>query len=662
MNIEQLKGIGPKTIELLNKINIYTIEDLLTYYPYKYLNIILKEITNVESDEVAYVPVTIATVPKAYYIRRNFNYLVFSCLANEKIINVKIFNRAFMQKNLTIGKNIVLVGKYDKIKNLFMASDIKFNLTKNTIEPKYHLINGLKENMLIKAIDKAIEKRLKVPDYVPEYINKEYDFVNKDIAIRYIHHPQNIEEIKKAKLKLIYEELFNYTFKVNALKIKNKKAEGIKRIIDYDKINDFLSELPFKLTEDQNKTIKEILDDLQTETRMNRLVLGDVGSGKTIVAVVAILANFYSGYQSAFMAPTEILAKQHYDSIINYFSNLNLNIVLLTGHLTKKEKEKIYMEASQGKIDLIIGTHAMINENLNFQNLGLVIIDEQHLFGVKQRTALQEKGLISPDVLYLSATPIPRSYALCLYGDLDLSLIKTKPKMRKETITIIKEESKIKDILFKMLEEIKLGHQVFVVSPLIEEEEESNLNSVLKLKEKFDIAFNKKVNVEIIHGKMKQKEKDKIMNLFLEGDIKVLISTTVIEVGIDIPNATMMVIFNAERFGLAALHQLRGRVGRNDLQSYCYLISNTKNNKRLKVMEESTDGFYISEKDFEQRGQGDLFGVKQSGDMPFKLANIKNDSKILLQASKDSEKYLKSGNYLGNIYYECILEEINFLD
>ncbi len=661
MNIEQLKGIGPKSAQLLRKVGITTITDLLTYYPYKYLQINIKKLNDCLENETVYVEGEIGSVPKASFIRRNLNFLSFVCHIDGKNVNVRIFNRAFLKPNLTLGKHIVLVGKYTPIKNTFIASDIKFNVVNNTIEAKYHLISGLKESLLVKAIKSALELNYNLPDYVPKEFNDAYALIGKNAAIKYIHEPHSMTEIKQAKLKLIYEELFDYTFKINALKIKNRQANGLKKVFDTEKVSDFLSDLPFKLTEDQNQTINEILADEKGASRMNRLVLGDVGSGKTIVALAGILANYLSGYQTAFMAPTEILAKQHYESIKNYFTNQGLNIALLTGNMTKKEKEQLYEALKTQKIDLVIGTHALINDQVKFAKLGLVIIDEQHLFGVKQRNALQEKGAIGPDVLYLSATPIPRSYALCLYGDLDLSMIKTKPQMRKEIMTLVKKETEIKDVLLKMLAEIKGGHQVFVVSPLIDENEEGNLNSVLKLKEKLNLAFKEQVPIEIIHGKMKQAEKDQIMQDFLAQKIKILISTTVIEVGIDIPNATMMIIFNAERFGLAALHQLRGRVGRSDLQSYCYLISNTDND-RLKVMEASTDGFYIAEKDFEQRGQGDLFGVKQSGDISFKIANIRQDSKILLQASKDSEKFLMEHKYLEDKHYQEILKEIDFLD
>ena len=393
---------------------------------------------------------------------------------------------------------------------------------------------------------------------------------------------------------------------------------------------------------------------------MNRLVLGDVGSGKTIIATYAIYLNYLSGYQSALMAPTEILAEQHFKSIKKILEKFNINVALLTGSMKKKEKEEIKEDLKSGKINLVIGTHALISDGVEFKNLGLVVTDEQHRFGVGQRNILRDKG-ITPDVLYLSATPIPRTYALTIYGDLDISIIKTKPNGRKEIITKVETEDNIKNVLYKMLEELKNNHQIYVVSPLIENTDESELKSVLDLKEKLDIAFQNKVSIGILHGKLKQKDKDEIMNSFKNGEIKILISTTVIEVGIDVPNSTMMIIYNAERFGLATLHQLRGRVGRSDKQSYCYLVSN-KEIDRLKVLEMSNDGFYISEKDFQMRGSGDLFGVRQSGDMAFKIANLKDDYQILLQAQKDSLEYLEKDLYKSNNYYKEIIDNISFIN
>ena len=664
MNLNLIKNIGPKTENLLNKLNIYTVEDLLTFYPYRYNIIKLKNIDEVTDGEVCFIPATILSACKVFYIRRNFNKLDFIASSNNINFKVTIFNRAFLKNNLTINKEVVLIGKYNKLKNNFVASDIKFSVEDNKIEVKYHLTEGIKNNTLEKLIGEALKLDYDIPDYVPEMFNIHYKLLSKKDAIRLIHQPNSVEDIKKSELKLIYEELFLYMFKINYLSTINKEALGTPKYFREDELNEFLSNLSFKLTTDQETTISDILNDLKSDKRMNRLVLGDVGSGKTIVAITAIYACFLSGYQSAFMAPTEILAKQHYEQVKNYFSNYDIKVELLTGSLTKKQKEKIYERLEQGEIDLIIGTHALLNAGAEFKNLGLVITDEQHRFGVNQRNTLQNKGSKkNADVLYLSATPIPRTYALTIYGDLDLSQIKTKPNLRKEIITKVVLEKNIREVLLKMYEELKLGHQIFVVSPLIEQNDEINLNSVYELKEKLSKAFNSDViKIEILHGKLKQKEKDELMLKFQKGEIRILISTTVIEVGIDIPNASMMVIFNAERFGLATLHQLRGRVGRSDIQSFCYLVTNVSDNARLKVMEESNDGFYISEKDFEQRGHGDLFGVKQSGEETLKIADFKRDYKILLQAKKDSEIYLKKSLYKGNLLYEKELEKINFLD
>lgn len=663
MNLELLPKVGPKTINILNRININTVEDLLTYYPYRYNIIKFINIEDADDTMTYYIKAKILSVPKVSYIKRNFNRLDFFATNNNHDFKVVIFNRAFLKRNLTVDKEIVIIGKYSKIKNIFTANDIKFNIDEERIEPIYHLTEGIKNSSLENIINSALSTKISLSDNIPNYLNEKYKLLTKNDAIRKIHQPKTINDIKQSELKLIYEELFTYMFKINYLKSINKISKGLPKDFNDNDIQDFLSSLNFLLTKDQLSTIEDILKDMKESKRMNRLVLGDVGSGKTIVAIVAILANFLSGYQSTFMAPTEILAKQHYESIKEYFKEYDINISLLTGSITKKQKENIYNQITNGEIDLVIGTHALLNDNLNFKNLGLVITDEQHRFGVNQRNLLQNKGLNGEaDVLYLSATPIPRTYALTIYGDLDLSQIKTKPNIRKEIITKIADEKNIKEVLLKMYEELKLNHQIFVVSPLIEQNDELNLNSVMELKEKLNKAFNNKVRIEILHGKLKQKEKDELMKEFAENKINILISTTVIEVGIDIPNATMMVIYNAERFGLATLHQLRGRVGRSDIQSYCYLVTNSANNERLKVMEESSDGFYIAEKDFEQRGQGDLFGVKQSGDMSFKIANLKRDFNILSQANIDAKEFLDNKSYLNYEYYTNIIKEIDFLD
>ena len=663
MKLEQLPKIGPKTINILNKININTVEDLLTYYPYRYNVIKFINIDEANENMICYIKAKVLSVPKVAYIKKNFNRLDFIASNSNEDFKVTIFNRAYLKQSLTLDKEIVLIGKFSKLKNSFVANDIKYNMNEERIEPIYHLTEGLKNSSLETMISNALKENISLNDYIPTYLSEKYHLLNKNEAIKKIHQPENPSDIKSSMLKLIYEELFIYMFKINYLKSINKVTKGLPKKFDETQIQEFLSSLNFELTKDQLTTIEDILKDMQENKRMNRLVLGDVGSGKTIVAFVAILANYFSGYQSTFMAPTEILAKQHFTSIKEYFKEYDINIALLTGSLTKKQKEKIYNQISNGEIDIVIGTHALLNDNLNFKNLGLVITDEQHRFGVNQRNLLQNKGLNGDaDVLYLSATPIPRTYALTIYGDLELSQIKTKPNIRKEIITKIASEQNIKEVLLKMYEELKLNHQIFVVSPLIEQNDELNINSVIELKEKLNKAFSNKVRIEILHGKLKQKEKDELMKEFQKNKINILISTTVIEVGIDIPNASMMVIYNAERFGLATLHQLRGRVGRSNIQSYCYLITNNSNNERLKVMEKSSDGFYIAEQDFKQRGQGDLFGVKQSGDMSFKIADLKRDFSILSQANIDAENFLESKKYQEYEYYNNIIKEIDFLD
>ena len=386
--------------------------------------------------------------------------------------------------------------------------------------------------------------------------------------------------------------------------------------------------------------MKEILNDLESPTRMNRLLQGDVGSGKTIVSFIGMYANHLCGYQSALMAPTEILATQHYINLVKFLKGTKVNVALLTGSTPKKEKNEIYKGLSDGTISMVIGTHALIQDEVEYNNLGLVITDEQHRFGVHQRANLQNKG-VKPDVLYMSATPIPRTYALTIFGDMDVSTIKEKPKGRQKIDTIVKKNSEIKDVLEMMYEELKNKHQIYVIAPLIEESENSDLTTVNELRDQMKLAFKDKYKIDIVHGKMSGGAKDIIMEQFKNNEVQILISTTVVEVGVDVPNATTMVIFDADRFGLSTLHQLRGRVGRGTSKSQCILISDS-DTERLKIMEREDDGFVISEEDFKLRGHGDLFGTKQSGDMTFKIASIKNDYKILLQAKKDSKEYLEN--------------------
>lgn len=657
MDIKNLHQVGEKTSKILNKLGIFTDDDLINYYPYRYN--VYNFSNELIDNSTLIINVIIESNPIVSYIKKNFNRLSFRARYNERIFNVVIFNRAYLKTNLTIGKNITIIGKYDFKKNIFTSSDIKFNVTNGQIEPVYHLTKGITNNTISKLI-KDNFNNIYIKDSLPSNIISKYNLLSKKDALYNIHFANDLKMVHYAKNRLIYEELFDFSFKMNYFKNQNIRKDKEPKNIDINKINEFKKLLPFSLTTDQDNAYNEIVQDMSSNKKMNRLLLGDVGSGKTVVAVGAIYANFIAGFESTLMAPTEVLATQHYFSIKKILDKFNVAVELITGSMSKKEKEAIYKRVQNKEIDLLIGTHSLLNENIIFNNLGLVITDEQHRFGVHQRFTLEDKSKC-PDILYLSATPIPRTYAMTIYGDLDISYIKTKPTGRKDIITKVKKNSDIKEVLGLMLEQIKLGHQIYVVSPLVEEDETLNLTSINLLKEKLSLAFKNLFRIEIIHGKMKTSEKESIMNDFKNNQIKILIATTVIEVGIDVSNATMMVIFNAERFGLATLHQLRGRVGRSDLQSYCYLISDSDND-RLKVMEESNDGFYISQKDFEMRGHGDLFGVKQHGDMSFKLANLKNDYNILLFANEDAKKFIDSKEYLNNEYYKDLAQNLNITD
>lgn len=665
MELSKVTGIGTKNISLLNSVGIYDVTDLLSYYPYRYQIYKINNINDVKSNESVIIEGIVDSVPIVRFFTAKKNILSFRLYTSNKLINVSIYNRAFMKRNITPGKTITILGKYDEKKNTLVANNIILSkIEDNKIESVYHLTNGLNNKTLSKLIKNALDMNIETVDYIPDYLNERYGFINKMDAIRKIHFPIDLQEIKEAKLKLIYEELFLFMLKINYLKyLKTTDIKKEPKQCNKLDVQNYINTLPFELTKDQITAVKEIYNDLTSNKRMNRLICGDVGSGKTIVGIISAYITYLSGYQTALMAPTEILATQHYENVKKLLSNTNINIALLLGTTKKKEKETIYKDLKNGKIDLLIGTHALLSDKVSFKNLGLVITDEQHRFGVTQRESLRNKGSL-PDILYMSATPIPRTYALTIYGDMDISLIKTKPSGRKEIKTIIKDEKEIKNVLYLMLEELKKNHQIYVVSPLIEENETLDLTPVTELKTKMELAFNNKVKIGLLHGKLTKEEKETVMNDFISGKTKVLVSTTVIEVGVDNPNATMMVIFNAERFGLATLHQLRGRIGRNSLESTCILIGSEKN-ERLSVLASSSDGFYITEKDYEMRKEGDIFGVRQSGDMSFKIADIKRDFKVLLKVKEDSLEFLEKNDkniFKNDEKYIKIVKETESLD
>ena len=633
MELKDLKSVGPKICEKLNNLGIYNVDDLVRYYPYRFDVFKKRDINDERFYDNFVSDAIVESNPVISYFGKRQNRLSFRCLIQNKIVKVVIFNRGFLKNNIGIGKSITVIGKYNSKTETLIASNILlYALEKEEIIPVYHLCSGITNKKINTYINEALDG-FNIGYNIPDVIKDKYNFLNEIDALKIVHSPKDESSLKSAIRTLKYEELFTYMKNLYFLKKKKEiHDKSYSKNIDLEKVREFIDNLPFKLTIDQLKVISEMLFDLKSDVKMNRLLQGDVGSGKTIVAFILSYACYLSGYQSAFMAPTEVLAVQHYENAVNLFNNYDLKLGLLTGKTSLKEKKEIYERVKSGDIDLLIGTHSLINDKVVWNNLGLVITDEQHRFGVNQRLKLKNKA-DNLDVLLMSATPIPRTYALTLYGDTDVSSIKTMPKGRKPIITVVKKKDEIKSVLERIYEEIKNKRQVYVISPMIEENEDTDYTNVYDLKHKFELAF-KNYKTKILHGKMSKEEKDEVMEEYKNNKINILISTTVIEVGVDVKNATVMVIFDADRFGLSTLHQLRGRVGRNDMQSYCFLISD-KNAKRLKIMEEVSDGYKISEEDFKLRGEGDLFGNKQSGAINFKLSDIRRDYELLLKVKND---------------------------
>ena len=636
MSLENINKIGAKTIKILNNLSIYSVDDLLRNYPYRFDVLVNRNIDDERYHDNITVEAVVESNPVVSFFQRRKNRLTFSANIQNKLIKVTIFNRAFMKNHIKVGSVITIIGKYNSKTEVLTASNIILKpLNGMEIIPVYHLSKGITSKQLNACINEALKTSV-IKNNIPSTIKDKYGFINEEDAIKIIHNPKDEKSLKLALKTLKYEELYTYMKRVKELKLRNQERNELYiKNVDKNKINNFIKSLPFELTKDQLNVIDEMINDLTSDIKMNRLLQGDVGSGKTIVAFILAYAVFTSDFQSALMAPTEILAIQHYENAVKLFKDTDFKIGLLTGKMTTKEKNVIYKKLKNKEIDFIIGTHALISDKTIFNNLGLVITDEQHRFGVNQRLALENKS-DQIDVLMMSATPIPRTYALTLYGDTDISSIKTMPKGRLPVKTFVKKTDELKEVLEGIYNALKNGNQAYVISPMIEENEDTDYTNVYDLKHKFELAF-KNYNVGILHGKMTKEEKDLVMEDYVNNKINILISTTVVEVGVDVSNATVIVIFDSDRFGLSTLHQLRGRVGRNNMQSYCYLISD-KDKKRLDIMEQENDGYKISEEDFKLRGQGDLFGSRQSGALSFKLSDIKKDYDLIVKVKEDVEK------------------------
>ncbi|ENY8585215.1 ATP-dependent DNA helicase RecG [Clostridioides difficile] len=654
-DVQYVKGIGPKKADKLNKLGIFTLKDLLYYFPRQFEDRNnLKKIAQLEDGEKVTIKAVISSI-NTFSPKEGMTLTKIDVKDETGSAKLVFFNKSYIKNTFRPGDSILVFGKVKKkFNNLELTScELEYltNSPKNTCRfmPVYQLTYGVTNKEIMSIIRTVLEdKELIIQEYMPQRIIEKYRLCSIDFAVRNIHSPSSKESLKIALYRIVFEELLILQLGLFVFKSGRNKEDGIKFETSKD-LKKIISALPFKLTKAQNRALDEIIQDMNLEKIMNRLVQGDVGSGKTVVALLALANCVLNGYQGALMAPTEILAWQHYISLTESLKDFGINVGLLIGSLTKKQKDTVLEQIKNNEIDILIGTHALIEDKVEFNNIGLVITDEQHRFGVMQRSKLSLKGA-NPDILVMTATPIPRTLALILYGDLDISIIDELPPGRQPIETIAIEKSK-RDRAYNNLvrREVESGRQVYIVCPLVEESEAIEAKSAVELVEELRAEYFHDLRLGLLHGKMKSSEKDEVMRLFKDKEIDILVSTTVIEVGVNVPNATLMIIENAERFGLAQLHQLRGRVGRGSHKSYCVLIYDSKTDvcrQRMAIMEETNDGFKISEKDLEIRGPGEFFGTRQHGLPELKVANLFKHIKILKLAQQEARYILGEDNNL----------------
>lgn len=645
--VESLKGIGPKTAALFEKLQVYTIEDLLRLYPRNYLS--YEEPVGIDEVEIGKRVTIKASIQSYVDVKKIRSLTLVTCLVKDGTGTVKLvwYNSPFLKQVFHIGQTFIFVGTVTVRNNqLTMEHPEYYTMQQydkmiSSLQPVYPLTEGLSNKVVTKAIASAFSCVEDVPDALPDIVLKKFNLMPLGQAIQGTHFPEDFEKLVDCRNRLVFDEFFWFLLQMQLVREKTVKAENHFIIKDFKAVDEFVSQLPFSLTKGQRDALDEIKNDLSGATVMNRLIQGDVGSGKTAVAEMALLAAVKNGYQAAFMAPTEVLAIQHFEGVSRDLQSFGVRVELLVGSTRLSEKRRIYEALEKGEIDILIGTHALIQDKVVYHNLALVITDEQHRFGVRQRAKLSEKG-IEPHVLVMSATPIPRTLAIIMYGDLDISVMKDMPASRKPIKNCV-VGPKYRPTAYKFMEnQIQEGHQIYIICPMVEASENVEAENVIEYQESLTDVFPKEVRIAYLHGKMSPDEKNQIMHDFAEKRIDILVSTTVIEVGINNPNATVMMIENAEKFGLAQLHQLRGRVGRGDAQSYCIMLCSTEKKEaldRLNILQESNDGFRIANEDLKLRGPGDFFGIRQSGDMLFRLGDIYSNADMLKMA-KDALDFL----------------------
>ncbi|MBO0429833.1 ATP-dependent DNA helicase RecG [Vagococcus fluvialis] len=663
-SVAWLKGVGPKKSEVLNSLGIKTVYDLLTYYPFRYDDIQEKSLDEIQDQEKVVLKGTILAEPVVSYYGFKKSRLVFRMMTEQAVIGVTFFNQPFLKSKINASEEIAIYGKWDGRRKALTGMKVLATQEEELdFSPIYHVNKQIRQKTLVDLIKQTWELYGHLlPENLPEWLTSKYRLMPKRQAAYAMHFPETIEENRLAKRRLAFEEFFLFQLKMIQLK-KQETSKDLGKSIMYDVkvLKEFIKTLPFELTGAQKRVVNEICADLRSQEHMHRLLQGDVGSGKTIVAAIALYAVVSEGLQGALMVPTEILAEQHMESLTDVFSKTDVKVGLLTSSTKTAERRQILADLASGEMDIIVGTHSLIQDDIIFNDLSLAIIDEQHRFGVNQRKALREKGN-QADVLFMTATPIPRTLAITAYGEMDVSIIDELPAGRIpiETRWILPKQ--VDSVLTWLNSQLKNGQQVYVICPLIEESEMLDVKNATEIYEHLKQFFEPNFKVGLLHGKMKSQEKDEIMTEFKDNDMQILVSTTVIEVGVNVPNATTMMIMDADRFGLAQLHQLRGRVGRGSLASYCILVASPKSDQgkeRMKIMTETTDGFVLSQKDLEMRGPGDFFGSKQSGLPEFKVGDIVADEMILETARVEATQLIETDDWMNNPANASLVTSLN---